>query len=233
METLKFNPVLKDRLFYDRFEYCISFNLDEANCMRVLDHAHIDDMLERRQQWREIAQQRWNNGRTKQSTILTRRWREITETTKKDLHTVATALLATVNEYKLVTSIHQAWVYSNDLDLMHRLGALAELRSKWFTQAKISRPKNTIQLKNPRHALRTYLRLCRITDQQKTHLEQFLQSQKSHVRLSPALCQWLDLPYSRVQDYFFVDHDSQAWITMLNLVVPGLVRKTMHIIPAK
>jgi hypothetical protein len=77
----KFKPVRKDRLFYDQFEYCIGFRLDEVSCLRVLDHAHIDDMIERRKQWREIAQQRWVTGRQKHGIIMSRRWKDITENT--------------------------------------------------------------------------------------------------------------------------------------------------------
>jgi hypothetical protein len=53
------------------------------------------------------------------------------------------------------------------------------------------------------------------------------------VRLSPALKSWISQSFNRTQDYFFVDHDSLTWLTMLSLVQPGIVRKTMHIIPAK
>ena len=49
------------------------------------------------------------------------------------------------------------------------------------------------------------------------------------------LKQWLDKPESAyiakyTRDYFFVDHDSLNWTTMLALVRPGLIRCTMDII---
>jgi hypothetical protein len=53
------------------------------------------------------------------------------------------------------------------------------------------------------------------------------------VRLSPALTQWIDLKFTRTQDYFFIDYNTTAWLTMLSLVTPGLIRKTLQIIPAK
>ena len=199
----------------------------------MLDHAHIDDMIERRKQWREIAQQRWVSGRQKHGIIMSRRWKDITEKTVQDLHTLAEALLNTSVDFKLVVSMNQGYVYSNDLDLLEQLNNMPELTYKTYTQAQIVRPKNTIQLRNPRHQFRTYLIMCKLTADQRYRLEEFLITQSAHVRLSPALTRWIDQPFNRTQDYFFVDHDAESWCTLLSLVQPGIIRKTMHIITAK
>jgi hypothetical protein len=233
LTNLKFKPVPKDQLFYDQFEYCIGFHLDEISCLRVLDHAHIDDMIERRKQWREIAQQRWVTGRQKHGIIMSRRWKDITEKTAQDLHVLAEVLLTAQVDFKLVVSMNQGYVYVNDTALIDQLDSMPELTYKTYTQAQIVRPKNTIQLKHARHQFRTYFAMCKLTAQQRHNLEEFLITQSAHVRLSPALARWIDLPFNRTQDYFFVDHDTKNWCTMLSLVQPGLVRKTMHIIAAK
>lgn len=233
MTSLKFKPIQKDRLFYNRFEYCLGFYLDEVNCLRVLSHEHIDDMIARRQQWREIAQQRWNNGGRSFGTIMGRRWKDITEKTTEDLHTLARVLLNTTADFKLVVSINQGYVYTNDLAFLQELDVLPELTYKCYTQARVVRPKDTIQLKKAKYRFRTYFAMCKLTWQEKDTLGDFLVAQQNHVRVSPALQRWIDQPFNRTQDYFFVDHDTESWVTMLNLVHPGVVRKTMHIIPAK
>jgi len=220
-------------LFYDRFTYCLGFHLDEISCLRVLDHAGIDDMIERRKQWREIAQQRWVAGRQKHGIIMSRRWKDITEKTVADLHSLAQALLTTSVDFKLVVSVNQGYVYTNDTALIDQLDGMSELTYKTYTQAQIVRPKNTIQLRNPRHQFRTYFAMHKLTPEQRHNLEEFLITQSAHVRLSPALARWIDQPFNRTQDYFFVDHDAQSWCTLLSLVQPGIIRKTMHIIPAK
>lgn len=234
MSTIhKFSPVRKDRLFYDQFEYSIGFYLEEASCLRYLDHAQIDDLIERRKQWREIAQQRWVNGRQKHGIILRQHWRPITENTVSDLHAVAEQLLTTPYKFKLVVSVDQGYVYTNDLALIDILGAMPELIHKSFTRAVVTRAKDTVQLKNPRHQFRSYFKSTKLTVEQKDHLMDFLYNQRNHVRVSAALQRWIDLPFNRTQDYFFVDHDTETWLTMLNLVQPGLIRKTMRIVPAK
>jgi len=221
-------------LYYDQFEYCLGFHLDEVSCLRVLDHDHIDRLIANKKQWREIAQQRWLNGQQKHGIRLGRKYRqEITEKTVENLHGLATALIDTDSKFKLVVSVSQGYLYTNDLDLIDHLDCRSELTNKTYARAALSRPKNTIQLKNPQHAHRSYLQTTKLTGQQKQQLIDFFHNQQGQVRLSPALRYWITLSYNRTQDYFFVDHDSLAWLTMLSLVQPGIIRKTMRIIPAK
>jgi hypothetical protein len=149
------------------------------------------------------------------------------------LHELADVLLSSPTEFKLVVSANQGYVYTNDSSLVDSLDCMPALIYKSYTQAQISRPKNTVKLKKSQHQYRTYLKTTNLTSQQKEHLENFLISQYQLVRLSPALQRWIDRPFTRLQDYFFVDHDSESWVTMLNLVVPGVARKTMHIVADK
>lgn len=234
--TRQFKTVAKDRLFYDQFEYCIGFHLDEVSALRELDHVRIDDLIQRRKTWREVAQQRWIKGQRPHGTvgtILTHRWRDITDQTQADLHSLADVLLTTATSYKLVVSVDQGYVYTTDLALIDQLDTMPELRHKTYTQARIIRPKNTIQLKNPSHEYRTYFRAIKLSRQEKQVLIDFLQNQQSHTRMSPGLKNWVHDPFTRTQDYFFVDHSTQSWLSMLSLVRPGIIRKTLQIIPAK
>jgi hypothetical protein len=230
--NLEFKSVIKDRLFYSRFQYCLGFNLDEATCLRELDHAKIDDLIHRRKQWQEVAQQRWINGR-QNTTILSRRWKEITANTVTDLHSVADVLLTSTAEFKLVVSVHQGYVYSNDLALLAKLDDMPELTCKTRTQARVDRPENTIRLKKSNYNFRSYFRTRHLSAQEKQQLVNFLNTQQDFVRTSPAMNQWVQEPFSRLQDYYFVDHDSQQWLTLISLVSPGLIRKTMQILTDK
>ena len=235
--TQPFKLVVKDRLFYNRFEYSIGFHLDEVSCLRELDHAHIDRMIKRRIAWREIAQQKITGKVTSSLfghpyNIITRRSKDITEKTISDLHELAEVLLTTFADFKLVVSVSNAYVYTNDLTLIDQLSDLSGVAHKDYTRAVICRPKNTIQLQNPRHQFRSYIKRIKLTDDQKNHLLNFLANQPT-ARISPALKSWLETKFYRTQDYFFIDHNEMSWLTMLSLVLPGLIRKTMQIIPAK
>ena len=232
-QAQQFKIFLKDRLYYNRFEYAMGFCLDEVSCLRELDHVYIDTVIERRQAWREVAQQRWHKANNTVGHILSHRRKEITDQTITNLHELADVLISSECEFKLVVSINQGYVYTNNPTLIDQLDQLTSLTHRSYTRAVITRPRDTIQLKNPRHQYRSYFRLAKLTADQKAQLVRFLQNQQENVRLSPALEAWIDHPFNRTQDYFFVDYDSVLWLTMLALVHPGLIRKTMQIIPTK
>lgn len=231
----RFKPVVKDRLFYNRFEYVIGFTVDEASALRELSHTEIDLTMTRRRDWVEIAQQRWNTGKKilGKHNILGRRRKEITNETVENLHSLAELLLTTTADFKLVVSVNHGHVYTNDLTLIDQLDQLNFLAKKYYSQAQVDRPKNTIRLKNPQHKYRSYFKITKLTTEKKDHLMDFLYNQRDYVRVSPALQRWIDQPFNRTQDYFFVDYDNSSWVTMLALVSPGLIRKTMQIIPTK
>jgi hypothetical protein len=232
VQNLPFRLITKDRLFYGRFEYSIGFYLPEANCLRDLDHDHIDINIDRRREWQEVAQRRIINGGNI-NVVMTRRTREITDEIADNLHVLANLVLTATADCKLVVSVDQAWVYSNDLKLIRTINDLNFLIRKSYNRAVITRPKDTIQLKKPRHKYRGYFCSAKLTDAQKNQLIAFLTAQNEWIRISPALESWLTTPFHRVQDYFFVDYDTPSWATMLALVHPGLIRKTLEIIPYK
>jgi hypothetical protein len=227
-QTRQFKTVVKDRLFHNRYEYCMGFELDEASVLRVLDHASIDSMITKRQMWRQAAKQRRIN---KQTTGI--HWRDITEDTVKNLHSVAQVLLTAVTDFKLVVGGNRAWVYANDHDLFDQLDNISVLQNKTYTQAQINRPRDSIKLQRSTYKFRTYFRFVKLTAAEKNTLSAFLISQQSHAKLSPSFKKWIQDPFNRLQDYFFVDYATESWLTMLNLVRPGLVRKTLHIITDK
>jgi len=161
----QFKLVVKDRLFYNRFEYSIGFHLDEVSCLRDLDHDKIDRMIERRIAWREISQHRINSNNATSSlfgqsyNIIARRNKDITEQTQSDLHGLAEVLLTVNSDYKLVVSVSNARVYTNDPSLIAQIGELPGVTQKDYTRAVIGRPKDTIQLKKPRHQYRSYFKI--------------------------------------------------------------------------
>jgi hypothetical protein len=101
-----------------------------------------------------------------------------------------------------------------------------------YSRAVVGRPRNTIQLRNPKYQWRSYFKVGKLTAEQKAHLKNFLANQPD-IRISPALTQWINFKYTRTQDYFFIDYNESVWLTMLGLVQPGLIRKTLEIIPTK
>jgi len=235
--TLQFKPVVKDRLFYNRYQYCCHFRLQEVSCLRDhVDHAAVDVMLQRRKEWREIAEQRWQTMSVKPAKTVLKglvRRNKITDQVEQHLHDLVDLLLSCGSEYKLVVSSDVAWIYTNDAGLIDHCRRNPILTCKSYTQAVVDRPKNTIRLQNPRHKFRSYFAVTKLTQQQKTDVVNFLANQADFVRTSPALTDWICGVWLRTQDYYFVDHDQMSWLTMFALVRPSMIRKTVQIIPAK
>jgi hypothetical protein len=209
----------------------MAFVMDEVSCLRTLDHDQIDIMLAQRREWREIAQHRLSNhGQILTGTPPPILHKDITDHTVRDLHALAELLLTTRSDYKLVVSINQAHVYTNDLTLIDLLDQLLGISHREYSQSQINRPANTIRLKNPKHKFRSYFKTTKLSAQQKLNLDNFLINQRQSSRPSPSLTTWIKGPWLRTQDYFFVDYNSESWLTMLALTCPGLIRKTNEII---
>lgn len=224
---LQFDPVLKDRLFYDKFNYCIGFVVEEATCLREIDHDYIDRILERRIQFRNVAQYRWLQSK---QTILTRPTRPIRPYTKDRLHEIADILINTKSEYKSVVSVDNMWVYTNDLNLISDLDNLHYLSSVTYTRAVVNRPKNTIIVKRSKFTKRTHLRSVALTEVQAEKLRGFLLRSHGEIRVSPGLLEWCETNYRRTMDYYFIDYNDDGWLTMMSLINPRLAGKTLAII---
>lgn len=206
------------------------------NALKSLDHDYINAIIERRKVWREIAQQRWTRGKqiigSSFPTIVGRRHKEITDETVENLHGLAEILIKTSTDFKLVTSVNQGWIYTNTVGFIKKIYRLPYLKYIECSEAVVSRPKNTIKLKNPTHTHRSYFKSLKLSVQQKQNLINFFSNQPD-IRIAPALNAWLvESPYMRTQDYFFIDHIGESWLVMLSLVYPGIIRKTKEIIPA-
>lgn len=202
----------------------MGFTLAEANVLRGLSHNLIDARLDQRIEWRETARKRWH------ASIPSSGWNEITAQVRSDLHQVCSIVLDSEIDCKLIVSLHVGWVYTNQPELIDQLRALRCLSSKTYTQAVINRAKNTIALRKSQYQNRAYFYPLKLTHQQKQNLSNFLDNQQEHIRISPSLKTWANGAYLRTQEYFFIDYTNEQWLTMLSLVCPGLIRKTLKIV---
>lgn len=231
LTDIQFRSVVKDRLYYDRWQYSIKFYIEEASALRDLDHGMIDNIIEARRKWRQIRHQRWQNKSSILASVLSKP--EIDDNCVKNLHDLADVLIKSKYEFKSVVSFNTMWVYSNDVPLLAEIGKLPYLSDHEFAKAVVSRPRDTVVLKNPTHTHRSYFKHSKLTALEKQQLSNFLKNNQSTVRISPGMLPWLDSGFLRTQDYFFVDYSEPTWLTMLNLVRPGLIRKTLQIQQAK
>ena len=213
----------RSSLYYDQYKWCITINLSEASCLRYLDANRFERAIVNAKYWAE--NDRWTD----------RTWTVTKETALRETRDV---LLAETAPFKTVVSFNTVCIYTNQRQLADRLTALGNdgIHMRLVRRAVISKPANVVQLQESQYAYRTYLRERKYTKDQRDMLANFLNSRRDTLRVSPALDNWangksigyiLNLNYSR--SYYFVDHDHPNEGTMLSLVLPGIVRKTMPI----
>lgn len=207
----------------------MSFQLQECWLFRyTTDHAEIDTRLTRQQEWREKMRQRWP------STSQDRYHSEISDTTRANLHSMADFITGISTPYKIVVENKTMRIYSSDLNIIQAIEYIPFVQRRRYSEVQVDRPRDTILLKNPRYKLRSYFKETKITPEDKQAVAQFLSNQPG-IRIGAGLQSWIDDGYTRysskyTRDYFFVDHDNHSWLTMLALVRPGLIRRTVQII---
>ena len=214
----------RSSLYYAQYEWCISINISEANCLRCLDLVQFERSLRNAKHWSE--QNRF--GEKFQT------WGPTKETALRETRDL---LLTESAPFKTVVSYNTVSIYTNRLGLAKRLVNLCNdsVILRLVRQAVITKPANVVQLRESQYAYRTYLRERKYGIEQRTMLANFLNSRKDTLRPCDALIAWLEgsssfrynLNYSRA--HYFVDHDHPNEGTMLSLVMPGIVRKTMPI----
>ena len=213
--------VSRDRLFYDVYEYCVSFGMAEASALRGLNPDRIDRVITMRRSFRSIIT--WSSEK-KQA---------ITDKHVQDLHTLCTFLSQATEPFKLVLSGERAWVYAKDWEFLKTVTQSPGVIRPRYTRAVVDRPVDTVILKNPKHAQRSYFKEQAVSPGQKEQLIAFFNNHRNNVRLSPSLAKWLQWPTRRIYSYFFVDYDHDSWPLMISLVHPGLIRKTVQLLPDK
>jgi hypothetical protein len=198
-------------------------NISEASCLRYLEPGRFEAAIRNAKHWAE--NDKWTD----------RAWSITKETALRETREV---LLTETTPFKTVVSFNTVSVYTNHRDLADRLVDLGNdgVRLRLVRHAAITRPANVVQLRESPYAYRTYFKERKYTQEQRLMLVNFLNARKDTLHPCGALMSWLtgqfpgyilNLNYSRA--HYFVDHDHPNEGTMLSLVMPGIVRKTMPI----
>jgi len=225
------NYRFSDRLFYDRYAYSLRVHLAEISSLRgIIDHGaeshdQLDQVLQQRQNWRSNLRHK-NFGGT-----WAKIWKPLalTEHTIQNLHDLLDRLAAWQGQYRVAFSENVAYFYSNDVVFLDQLRDLDYLHTSQPTKCIVNRARDTIRLQNSIHARRSYFRGQRLTAQEKVLVTAWLKNNHDDLRLSPALRAWCDSSHAYVHEYFFFDHSHESMLTMISLVKPNMIRKTVKI----
>jgi hypothetical protein len=127
------------------------------------------------------------------------------------------------------------YVYTNDQSLVDDIAALPWLDQDRMalTQIKLAGQPGTVRLQHTKYQQRTYFRSMLLDQRLRQNLTNLLSNQED-LRVSPGLKYWLTHGrWNRTFDYHFIDHNGDGILTMLALLSPRLIRRTMPIVADK
>jgi hypothetical protein len=217
MATSVFEPVDRNCLFFNQFEYSATFHMRYAHLMRCLSAHDIVKAAEVRNQW--FRNRSWDrNSGLDQITAA-----HITQAQDMHYH------LANIgSDSKQVIHSHSVYVYSNNPAALRRLVKSGDgyVLGAQFYQARLTRPQGVVQLKESKYQYRTYFKE-RYQDTEP--LRKFLKNRTDCFGYTREFGRrLLDYKFC-VQRHNFVDHHSAADALMLNMVCADIVRETLPI----
>lgn len=228
----------RSSLYYGLYKYAISWTQDEIGCVRSLDAVKMQKHIRMRM---DYEQRRHSTIYDLQGKKIEREYpSKFTTKCRSNLESARAFLAAETEPKKLVFFNNTITVYTNDLGLHDRL-----IENDWAgfvfsKQAELDLPPDTILLKNPQYQYRTYFRGRAFGKQQKARLANWIITQGSEVAASKSLGTFLEIEPNptrtlwwrndSTESYYYIEHNSLQYETMLSMICPGMVRKTLPIV---
>ena len=206
--------VPRNSLYYGQWQYVVQFRLQDASFLRVLKHARIDESIGYRNEWIKRYQ----------------RPNAVSAEAQENLHLACDYLLSRKHPFKKVICSHYVSVYTNNIEDFDDLDTIPTCEVKYANQAEVVLAPDAVTLKNPQHSFRTYFRERWLTDTELANLRRYFQTRKDMFRLSPGFHKLMSGHRMWVMSNYFVDHDEPQADLLINMAIPGLVRKTLPIV---
>ena len=210
--------VRRARPWFGQYRLCGHSSVLWAYALRGLDHRHIDHVIDSRRRWSDV---RINHGGSWRSQF------SADEPQQEDLHALCDFLL-TESAQKLVVESNRLNVYTNNRNFLDRLARFPVGQFLWISEVELAGDPSAVNLRSSDYQWRTYLRTQQIDNIQRESLRCYLDNQ-SDIRMAPSLRHALANDYQRLHEHHFIDHNDSAVISMMTLIQPGLIRKTLPI----
>lgn len=192
----------------------ILFLLPEASFLRELKHNKIDQAITYRNEWTS------RRGGAKY----------IDPDARQVLHLACDYLSTRNHPYKKVVCGNGLWVYTNNLEDFEDIGVIPTGEIMYINQADVTLTPDTVVLKNPRHAFRTYFRERWLSNDDMSTLRRYFAARPDMFRQGPGFAKLVQGRRMWLMSNYFVDHDEPNADLLINMAVPGVVRKTLPII---
>jgi len=217
-------PSNSDRLFFDRYRWCLNFRMPGIYFLRGLK-SESPEALETRIKQRHA-----------QWLVYSEKYR--TRAVNFDVDKIialAKFLLPHMADSKLTVSQYWGYLYCNDFAVIESVAKEFLVPVRYVKEAVVTRAKNTVMLRHSDYALRSYFRERLTSVDTAKRIQDYLTCQPD-VRISSALSAFFAHGPANYrgsclfQRYYFFDHNSDATVTLFNLMAPGLIRQTMPVL---
>jgi hypothetical protein len=210
-------PLDRDRLFFDQYRYSMRFRFRNSGRMRVLTHEAINQSVDLASMMARL------NPKI-----------SVSDDTKHRLLAMCDLLNSITVPHKRIVYSDWQYFYTNDPEFFVQLEQFPGVDYVNYFEANLIKLRDTVMLKESAFKWRTYFKDRFYQEDQTATFINFLLSRPQQFRVT-------DLQRRRMQNnkYFyitrsmFVDHHDQRDALLLNLAVPGCVRKTLPIVVAQ
>jgi hypothetical protein len=211
-------------LFYDQWQYVLQFKQDHLCVIRGAPSQEVfKKTIAIKKEWQ--SRRRWQEGAP-----------TFTDQDIDNLQKTNEFLKNTVYPFKLVHSGDYGNLYTNNIELIDQL--IVELPhiiiNNKVRQAKAVLPKDVVRVRNPLAKYRTYFKERKLDGIKKDILLNWVKSQGHDVIPGPATLNWLKDQNLRWRSgwsrrYFYIEHSNLQYETMISMIIPGIVRKTVPV----
>ena len=204
------SPVVvpRDRLYYGQWSYCITWNFPFAQLLRSLDLQIMDRAIH------------WRNSYYKD---------KITQTQRVELYQAVDYLKSRPNPYRKVVCSNTIWFYTNTPNDFADIDSIKTGQLVSTVVIDVCLPVNTLLRKNPTHKFRTYFQEDRLDSTRRENLKKYFITRANTFRLSPSFDKMVYSKQLWTFNHYFVDHNDPGDALLIQLVCPGIIRKTMLI----
>ena len=211
---MKSDTVERNQLFFGQYHYSISVFLKNSCVLRELDPIKILKTIQHRNSWTTGGVYR----------------QKITEEEQHDLIRVCDYLVSCTHPFKRTVSMHSMYFYTNNPEDFKNLNGVGGLVVTNCVQVNLSLPPGAVSLKNPRHSYRTYFRERWLKNHELKNLREYFRARSDQFRLSPGFELFVKGRRLWLLSNYFVDHNEPKADFLINMAVPGIVKKTLPIV---
>jgi len=239
--SVKHNTITTNKLFWNQYKYCLTCYIPNASSMRGLDRKDFEKRLYFLKNGR--FQYRYT-----ESIRPDREYSKENETQLRKLFRFFTSL-KNKNDFKFVVEWNNIRIYTNTTKIIDRVTGRSELSKFKVTECDNCLDPDAVYLCDPQFKYRTYIKVNNNLDDQTRSAFAQLAQNNDDIKFCPSFLKYCEelnqpvipwpiilntgpraTPRPRPNTFFntnaFIDHNDKKWEMMLNLISPGIVKKT-------